>query len=323
MKLKTEVIRIGTRKSKLALAQVEILKSALKAVVPSIELEVVPMTTTGDALQGAPSDGHEAPRQRGYDKRVWIDTIENAVLSGEVDVALHSGKDIPESVHSETALMSVTRRESPFDVMIASAGSSTKQNFSLDDLLPGAQIGTTSLRRKAQLLRMRSDLNISSCGGNVDTRVKKLHNREFEAIVLAAAGVNRLGMLQDRALLIYKFTAQEMLPAVNQGILVAQIRHSRSELRLLLEKVLENDTQIAFLAERALIEKLGASCRSAVGVFATVHGTKVSLIARVLSEDGKECIEEAGEALCAEAEKLGIDICGRLLERGARKLLEP
>ena len=300
-------IRIGTRKSKLALAQAEMVGNALSAV-GEVELEFVPLVTTGDRKQTAPES---TPR----DKTDWIAEIETALVQGDIDLAVHSGKDIPVEVHPDTLLIPVLRRETPNDCFVVR--DALKGKIFFDALPHGAKIGTSSLRRRAQLLRRRPDLKVVPYRGNVTTRLERFAIDEtYDAIVLAQAGLERLELAQQSSGLL---SIDEFLPAVAQGILAVQVLQSNGSLQMLARKLTHPEVDRAWTAERSVIRKLGADCRSAVGVFADAGGAEITLVCRVLSEDGKESLEESGRG--TDPITLGEQVAERLINLGAQRLL--
>ena len=301
-----KALRIGTRGSALALAQVNLVMAACRRVHPALEVEIVQITTRGDERQGS-------KEEKVADKKEWIFEIEQALVQRRIDLAVHSGKDVPAEIESGTIVVPVLDREDPFDVFIGKDGVDWK------NIPPRARIGTSSARRKAELLALRNDLTIVEHRGNVQTRITKLQsNRELSGIVLAGAGLRRLGIASDN---YRRFSLTEMVPAVNQGILVVQFLKDRADILSLLTLFSASALQAVFAAERACVEKLGADCRSSVGVYASVTNNKLELRARVLSADGKEVIENSGSGSVAESEELGKKLAMDLLSRGAAKLL--
>ncbi len=307
-------IRIGSRASQLALAQANLLAQALREHCPALETEIVTMLTSGDRKSGNAEIAH--------DKRDWIYELEQSVIAGELDCAIHSGKDIPAEINSETLLCPVLPREEPWDAFVLKPNLTQEETQSETELQAfplGAVVGTGSLRRKAQLLRLRPDLQVVPLAGNVPTRIRKLAEDPcLFAIVLAAAGLRRLGLEEEISAI---FSPDEMLPAVNQGILAVQYRASASGLAEVFARLVHSETRICFDAERAFISVLGADCKSSVGVMAVISEQGLKVKARVLSADGRECLEDVLCGPISAPEDLGTELAYRLLERGAKRLL--
>ena len=283
-------MRIGTRGSALALAQAGWVAERLD---PPAEL--VPIVTSGDR------------RRAVDDKREWVAELEDALLRGDVDLAVHSAKDVPVAIAAGLTLAGAPAREDPADVLCGAP--------SLDGLAEGARVGTSSLRREAQLRARRPDLEVVELRGNVDTRLRKLADGEADAIVLAAAGLARLGR-SDAA-----DAALDFVPAAGQGTLVLQAREGDLATAEAVAHLRDAATEAALAAERAVVAGLGADCRSAVGVHAVETGgtPAVHLRAFVGSPDGSAWLtdELAGDDPAA----LGAEVAGRLLAAGAGELL--
>ncbi len=303
-------IRIGTRGSELALLQTNLVAVALENKEPGLETELVLIKTTGDKRQGTPDEVVS-------DKRKWIYELELALLDGSIDIAVHSAKDVPSSPHQETALLPVLARENPHDFFIGAKHASGRWQFK--ELPKTCQVGTASLRRRAQLLRLRSDLNVVDCRGNVSTRIRKLdQGGAIQGLVLAGAGLTRLGVdLHGFEELPY----DDFLPAVNQGMLVVQYLKSRSDLESLAMPLVDPLVRACFEAERACVATLRADCYSCVGVLAEVHGDKVSIRGRVLGHDGRESTEASQAGAISEAWYVGERAGTILNDQGAQELL--
>ena len=307
----TTTLRIGTRKSALALAQTDAVSSAFKSA-GGVNTSVSKITTSGDRRQ-------TRDRIVGDDKKDWVLEIEQALVAGEIDCAVHSAKDVPVEIDRATTLIPVFERADPRDALLVKPGT-VPEVRTLSALAPGVAVGTTSLRRKAQLLRLRSDLNIVPLRGNVPTRIQKLRDEpELDAAILACAGLHRLGMEAEAGT---PLDPDEFLPAVNQGILVVQFLTERTDIAVLLSSLVNQETEAAWHAERACIEALGADCSSAVGTLAFVDGSELELRARVLSTDGTRCIEERIRAPLSSARQSGLDLGRVLLDQGAADILK-
>ena len=302
-------IKLGTRKSALAMVQSELVKEALEK--HGVQVELVPMFTPGDRKQGT------SLAAKG-DKRDWIEDLEAALLKGEIDIAVHSAKDVPRDISPETMLIAVLKRADPRDIFIGKLKNGSRMKF--DELQPGAVIGTASLRRKAELLRGKPELKVVPHRGNVPTRLEKLDNsEEFSGIILAGAGVMRLNFKD----LNFEYIPTDiMLPALNQGIIAVQMRKSDNSLRSTIQKITDRETTVAFLAERGCIEIVPADCSSAIGIHATVQNEMVTISARVLSHNGHDSISSQCEGPVEEAFELGQELGDLLIEMGAMAILD-
>ena len=282
-------MRIATRGSALALAQAQWVADRLDPAHPA---ELVPLVTTGD-------------RHRDVDdKREWVIELEDALLSGDADLAVHSAKDVPVDLADGLALIATPERVDPRDVLCGAA--------SLDALREGARVGTASLRRRAQLLARRPDLVVADLRGNVDTRLRKLAGGEADAIVLAAAGLERLGRAQDADGVL------DLVPASGQGTLVIEARADDAAARAAVAALHHEPTWAALRAERAVVAALGADCRTPVGVHAEV-AERITLRAFVGAEDGSAWLTDTVEG--DEPEALGAELASRLLAAGAEEVL--
>jgi len=302
----TNAIRVGTRGSPLALRQGELVVERLRALAPTCPVEIVPIKTSGDRLaQVALADFGG--------KGLFVKEIEEALLDGRVDLAVHSLKDLPATLRPELCLAAFPPREDPRDVLVSPTG------VGLADLPRGAVVGTSSLRRRVLLLARRPDLRIEPIRGNLDTRLRKLQDGPYAAVVLAAAGLHRLGLLSDRA---HVLSPEEFVPAAGQGILAVQARASDGPLLELVSRLDHTETRWQAQAERSFLQHLGASCHTPVAAHARVQGNELSVVGLVASLDGRRVIRaEVGGALEA-AEVLGQKLAAELNGRGAAELLK-
>ena len=303
-------LRIGSRGSDLAIAQSRMFMEALSGLSLESQPELQVIVTSGDKKQGL---GESAFR----DKVDWISEIQSALVCGEIRCALHSGKDVPIDISSETSLLPICARGNPFDAIVQRADASSKIE-SLAQVPRGGTVGTASLRRGAQVKHFRQDLNVVPIRGNVPTRIQKLDSGECDVLILAAAGLERLS-LQGRISALC--SAEELLPAVNQGTLVAQYLSDDSEMEDLLKKLCFEDLRQCWVAERAVVRTLQADCHSAVGVFASPKKDIIEIKAQVLSTDGVTSLLASADALPQEAELFGVQVGNKLLEQGAAELL--
>jgi hydroxymethylbilane synthase len=289
-------VKIATRASALALAQAR----AVAAALPG-ETEIVEVTTAGD--RGA------AP---GSDKSRWVAELERAVLDGEADVAVHSAKDVPGTLAAGLDIVAVPVRADARDALCGAA--------SLDALPAGARVGTQSLRRRALLMAARTDLDIVPLGGNVDTRLRKLGDGAADALVLAHAGLERLGRTDEAGAVL---DPESFVPAPGQGALALETRAGDDGARAALAPLNDPGAAACLAAERALAADLGGSCHTPIGAHAApVAGGRLCLHAFVGLPDGSAWVRDVLEGSAAEPKRLGRDAAARLLAAGARKLLD-
>jgi hydroxymethylbilane synthase len=304
-------LRIGTRGSSLALWQANHIAESL-ARLHGVETELVRIRTSGDRLQSASvAQVNETIGAEGG-KGIFIKEIEDALLSGAVDLAVHSMKDVPTETPSELTFAAITRREDPRDCLLS------RHNLTLEKLPQGARVGTSSLRRQAQLRHRRDDLDVVDLRGNVDTRIRKLEGGEFDAIVLAVAGVTRLGV-RERVTQI--FDEDLMLPAVGQGALGIETRSADAITSRLVAALDHGETRACITAERALLHDLGGGCQLPLGVWGRIRDGELHLEAAVFSAAGTESVrfDEAGSP--AEAAAIGTRLAQILIKAGADKIL--
>jgi len=305
-------LRIGTRGSALALWQANFIAERLREY-GGAEIEIVRIHTSGDHLQNAAvakplaEYGAEA-----ISKGIFIKELEDALLSGTVDVAVHSMKDVPTTIPAQLAFCAITQREDPRDCLIS------RQGRTLKTLPYGARVGTSSLRRQAQLRHHRPDLELAELRGNVDTRIKKLEAGEYDAIVLAMAGVNRLGLAGK---ITQVLDEEIMLPAVGQGALGIETRADDAETSRLVAQLDHAETRACVSAERAVLRALQGGCQIPLGALAHVRGEALHLEAAVFSPRGSEHVESSDEGPVAEAEGIGARLGAALIEAGADNIL--
>ena len=299
-------IRIATRKSALALWQAEHVASLLNDLPEVESVELVPLSTRGDEIL-------DRSLQKIGGKGLFIKELEVAMQRGEADIAVHSMKDVPAEMPEGFCLAAMLERASHADALVSPNGEQ------LADLAQGALIGSSSLRRQAQLKMMRPDLRIEPLRGNVNTRLAKLDNGDYDAIILAAAGLQRLGF-DER--ISQQFLPEQMLPAAAQGVVGIECLESANELRAVLAKLNHDASVRTTLAERAIARVLEASCQSPVATFATIDGDQMTVTALVAMPDGTELIRDSISGPADDAERLGEELAARLLESGAAALLE-
>lgn len=300
-------IIIATRGSKLALWQAEWIKSQLKEIEPELEIELNKIKTTGDKIL-------DVPLAQVGGKGLFVKEIEEALLRGEADLAVHSMKDVPTDLPEGLHLCSITKREDPRDAFIAGKGI---KSFSA--MPQGATVGTSSLRRICQLLNKRPDLKITQLRGNVDTRLRKLAEGEFDAIILATAGVKRLGF-SDR--ITERLPVDLSLPAIGQGAVGIECRVDDPFINTLLKKLNHEETSVCVRAERAFLKKLEGGCQVPVAAYAQLQEGKIVIAGLVGSVDGKTLIKDNIHGKPEEAESLGTTLAEKLLSKGAKEILD-
>jgi hydroxymethylbilane synthase len=302
-------IVIGTRGSELALAQSRAVASLLTKAHPELECELRPMVTRGDESQAR----HEPLPLTGA-KGLFTAELEEALLSGAIDCAVHSCKDLPVIESSDFVLGAVPKRALPHDVWIS------RKQIPFANIPPGSVVGTSSVRRRAQLLRQRQDLSFVTLRGNIDTRLRKLRDGvdNIEGMVLAAAGLIRLNRSDEGT---EDFSPEVIVPAPAQGALAIQCCSQSARMREILSAIHHRESGIAIEAERAFVRALGASCNTPVGCLATIEGDKVHFLGECLSPNGEEVIRVSGQDSCENAEALGTTMGIMALQRGFRSFL--
>ena len=285
---------------------------ALGRARPGTAVEIKPIRTSGDERPGEPrpeggGEGASTPRPLD-DKSRFVREIEEALLAGAADLAVHSAKDVPGELPDGLAIVSVPRRADPRDVVCGAS--------SLGDVREGARVGTSSLRRRAQLLALRPDLEVSDLRGNVDTRLRRLAEGRYDAVVLAAAGLGRLGRSEGAVL-----APEQMTPAPGQGCLALEARADDRRTRALAELVLDEASRVRLAAERALVRALEATCRTPVGAHAEIAGGRLRLSAFVGLPDGSAWIRDEVDGEPDEPAALGAAVAERLLSAGASEIL--
>jgi hydroxymethylbilane synthase len=304
--LMAETIKIGTRGSKLALCQANWVKSSLENVFPPLSIDIVIIKTTGDEIL-------DVPLAEVGGKGLFVKEIEEALFNGQIDIAVHSMKDMPSVIPQGLCIGSIPERETPQDVMIARDG------HRFLELKSGARIGTGSLRRAAQLRHRRSVIEIMPIRGNIDTRLRKLDTENIDAIVLAAAGVKRLELTHR----ITEYLDEDiMLPAVGQGTLCLEIREGDKDTREIVNTLDHPETRAVITGERAFLIRLEGSCQVPIAGYGKRVGSQFSLRGRVADIDGQTVIEDTLTGDMAESEHIGTALAERLLSMGAKDILE-
>lgn len=298
-------IRVGTRGSRLAIAQTEIALAALRRAHPGVRFEVVTISTKGDV--------DKRPLFTMDEKGIFEKEVNEAVRKGEVDFAVHSLKDVPSDLSDELVVACIPKRASPNDVLVNDKGQKLKE------LAPGSTVGTSSLRRAVQLTRSRPDLNVRPIRGNVETRVKKVINGEYDAVVLAEAGLTRIGM---KDLIVERFGIRDFVPAPGQGAIAIVCKHDNKKLLGMLRQIEDPRSRAEVLAERALIKKVEGGCRFPLGAVAMTSGDRITLYASVFSADGSRNIRVKKVGKASDPEKLGNMAASMLVEQGAMEMAE-
>ena len=297
---------LGTRGSRLAIWQAEWVQARLREIAPDVAVTLQRIKTSGDKIL-------DVPLAKIGGKGLFVKEIEEALLQGTIDLAVHSMKDVPTVLPEGLDILCVPEREDPRDALISRNGAS------LDQLPKGARVGTSSLRRQAQLLHRRPDLKIEVLRGNLDTRLRKLRDGEFEAIVLAAAGLRRMGWTEQ---VTEYLPAGVSLPAIGQGALGIEGRRDDAFVRGLVSALEHPPTRAAVTAERALLEKMEGGCQVPIAAHATIAGDRLRLEGLVASVDGRQLVQDSVEGPAADARQLGTRLGEQLLRRGGDAILK-
>ncbi|MEK6682279.1 MAG: hydroxymethylbilane synthase [Nitrospirota bacterium] len=301
-----KTIKIGTRGSQLALWQANWVKSELEKKDAGFVVEIIKIKTTGDKIL-------DVPLAKVGGKGLFVKEIEEALLRGDIDMAVHSMKDVPTDLPKELHLSAITEREDPRDALIS------KDKRPFNELPERAKIGTSSLRRQAQLLHIRPDFRIQQLRGNLDTRIRKLTTEDLDAIIVAAAGVRRMGWADK---ITEYLSIDDSLPAIGQGALGIECRIDDKEINNLLEPFNHLETSICVKAERAFLKKLEGGCQVPIAAYGIIKDKNISLTGLVAGIDGVEMHKEKIEGKLEDAEKIGIELAEKLLSRGADRILK-
>ncbi len=302
----TNSIRVATRKSPLALWQAEEVARQLKIHHPEIEIELVTMTTQGDKIL-------DTPLAKIGGKGLFVKELETGMLNGDADIAVHSMKDVPMQLPDGLHLSVIMQRENPTDAFVSN------EYEKLEDLPLNAKVGTCSMRRQTQLKEYRPDVEILDLRGNVNTRLAKLDNGDYDAIILASAGLIRLGF-EDR--INHNIETEQSLPAIGQGAVGIECREDDPAINELLAPLYHNDTAICVKAERALNERLNGGCQVPIGGFAELKDEEITLRGLIGYPDGSKIFRSKEVGKIADAEDLGISVAEDLLKQGGGKVLD-
>ena len=298
-----EKIRIGTRASKLALWQAEFIAAELRREYLNLEVELVKIQTTGDKILNS-------PLAKIGGKGLFTKEIENALAENKIDLAVHSFKDVPNELPQNFKIAAVTKRANPFDAFVSNKFSA------IEEMPEGAVIGTSSLRRTAQILNFFPHLKIENLRGNVDTRLKKLDAGNFDAIILAAAGLERLGYGERITQIL-----TEIIPAAGQGALAVEIRADDFQTSELVKFLNDEQTFQAVKIERDFLKVIGGSCQIPVGIFASILDEKIYARAVIAALDGKKIIKDFSIAPLEKISTFGSDLAEKILSEGGREIL--
>lgn len=299
------VIRLGSRGSKLALWQAGFIRSEIEGKTGR-EVRIEEIKTTGDMIL-------DVPLARVGGKGLFVKEIEEALLSGSIDLAVHSMKDVPTDLPEGLAIVAITRREDPRDAFLS------VKYAKLEELPRGAKVGTSSLRRQTQLLALRPDLSVETLRGNLDTRIRKMEEGLFDAVILAAAGIRRLGWEAK----ITQYIPEEVsLPAIGQGALGIEIRNDDPDTREAVSFLNDRDTALAVRAERGFLKRLEGGCQVPIASHGALEGDGIFLRGMVGRPDGSEIVRGSARGSVSDPEALGVALAEQLLARGAKEILD-
>ena len=296
-------VKVGTRGSRLALAQTAIALDALRKERPGVHFEVVTISTKGDV--------DKRPLFTMDEKGIFEKEVNDALRSGAVDFAVHSLKDVPSDLSTDLVVASIPKRARPNDVLV------TRNRRKLKRLDAGAVIGTSSLRRAIQVMKMRPDLTVKPIRGNVETRVKKVTGGEYDGVILAEAGLSRIGMSDFIA---ERFKVTEFVPAPGQGAIAVVCRKDDKRTAVMLRDIEHPRSRREVIAERALVERVEGGCRFPIGAVAITRNSGITLHASVFSADGKQHIKVSRRSSSTQASKLGNHVADLLVKQGAMEM---
>ena len=301
-----KTLKIATRKSPLALWQAEHVKARLEVLYPALTVELIKMTTKGDQILNS-------PLSKIGGKGLFIKELEVGMMEGVADIAVHSMKDVPYEIPPGFELGAILERENPFDAFVSN------QYNSIEDLPQGAKVGTCSMRRIVQLKDKRPDLEILDLRGNVNTRLKKLDDGEFDAIILACAGLIRL-KFEDR--IKQEIPAIDSLPAVGQGAVGIEIRENDTEILDLIKPLIDEQTTYRVSSERAMNARLEGGCSVPIAGYATISGDQINLTGLVGNVESGVILKHQVTGHVSEAESLGVSLADTLIEMGAKDIIK-
>ncbi len=299
-------IKVGTRGSKLALAQTNWVIGKIREKHPGLEIETVIIKTKGDKIT-------DVPLAKVGGKGLFVKEIEEALLRHDIDLAVHSMKDVPTELPEGLEIAIIPERESPYDVLISRNGKG------LSDLPKGAKVGTSSLRRAAQIRARYPELTIENLRGNLDTRLRKLEEGLYDAIIVAEAGLLRLGLGDTPR---ERLSPEVMLPAIGQGALAIEVRRDDAELKEALSFLHHEETAVCVAAERAFLAALGGGCQVPLAAHAVLEDGRLLLEALIADPEGRTILRDSAAGSPSQAEEMGRSLAETLLSRGGKKILD-
>ena len=299
-------IKIGTRSSKLALYQSNLVKEKLSNFYPNLNISLVEIKTKGDKIQDRNLD-------RSIDKGFFVKEIQDQLKNGEIDIAVHSLKDLPVENYQSDFASVILKRGTHNDVFIS------RNKKKLSDFDHTLKIGTSSLRRKAQLLSINSNLRVDDIRGNVDTRISKMLESKYDGLVMAAAGIERLGLQEY---ITEYFDTEQMLPAPGQGAISVEVKKKNNEIIDLISKINDDETNLTTHYERSFMNELGGGCNSPIGAYSFISNKKKKITGSILSLDGKKVYKNSLEMDINNDSNIGKLLAYKLIESGADKLLK-
>ena len=300
------IIRIATRKSKLALWQANHVSNLLKKLPEIEDVELLPLSTKGDQIL-------DQNLQKIGGKGLFIKELEYAILQKKADIAVHSMKDLPVLLQEEFFIAAVLKRESPFDCLVS------KKKLKLAELESGSLVGSSSLRRQSQILKLRPDLRVKNLRGNVNTRIDKLESGDYDAIILAKAGLDRLELSGE---ISQTFSTAEMVPAAAQGVIGIECLRQKEEIIDIVSRINDFETEVTTNCERSVNSALFADCHSPIGSYATYANGECKLESIVISPDGSIEARDSVTGSANNAEELGLELADRLKQIGAIEILK-
>ena len=306
MKVRKMKLRIGTRGSKLALWQANFIKSELLSQFPDLDIQISVIKTKGDKLL-------DSPLSEIGGKGVFVKEIEESLLNNDIDIAVHSLKDLPSKLPDDLMIGAITKRQHPADATVS------KNDVQLEELKPGSKIGTGSLRRKAQILNIYPELEIVPIRGNVDTRIKKLRTENLDAVVLAVAGLQRMGFESEISQI---FDPRTIIPAPGQGTIAVESRKDDRNTSKILSNISHLESLSESLLERSFLTQLGGDCNIPAGCYAKISADQISAVGFISDESGKNLIRDEIGGKTEEAEFLGSALADNIIEKGGSEILE-
>lgn len=299
-------IKIGTRSSKLALYQSNLVKEKLSILYPNLNISLVEIKTKGDKIQDRNLD-------RSIDKGFFVKEIQDQLKNRKIDIAVHSLKDLPVENYQNDFASVILKRGTHNDVFIS------RNKKKLSDFDHTLKIGTSSLRRKAQLLSINSNLRVDDIRGNVDTRISKMLESKYDGLVMAAAGIERLGLQEY---ITEYFDTEQMLPAPGQGAISVEVKKNNNEIIDLISKINDDETNLTTHYERSFMNELGGGCNSPIGAYSFISNKKKKITGSILSLDGKKVYKNSLEMDINNDSNIGKLLAYKLIESGADKLLK-